>query len=165
MNNKNTNAKNIFNINNIRYNNKNHIDRAKTIDNNNGFSINEKINSLTEKNNFKKKINFGYVFYRDYNPIGNAIKLKSSNSPIIIFNLSPDLFYIPNSDFIYISDMNINNSYEQILRFNDGDGHSSDWANAYNEINNLNLIFDDNYENIIIHVCSSGAREKKIFRL
>ena len=97
--------------------------------------------------------------------MGNAIKLKSSNSPIIIFNLSPDLFYIPNSDFIYIRDMNINNSYEQILRFNNGDGHSSDWANAYNEINNLNLIFDDNYENIIIHVCSSGAREKKIFRL
>ena len=84
---------------------------------------------------------FGYTFYRDY--------YESIKNEKHIEVIKPDAFnfYIPQNSFV--------NGIDGEINFIAGGDFAEDWANPLNEISKLN--FNNNYENIIIHLCDAGA--------
>ena len=89
-----------------------------------------------------KDIEIGYVFYKDFKSNKNN-QLKTGQSHITVINLSSELINIKDNSK---------------LKFDGGDDYAEDWANSLYEISKLDL---KGTENIIIHICDSGAHGNK----
>ena len=85
-------------------------------------------------------IQFGFVLYKDFYIEEYSLKLNQSH--IKVYPPSKKSFINNDIDFIA------------------GYDYAEDWANAYYEISQLHLDYD-NYQNIIIHFCDSGAHGKR----
>ena len=85
-------------------------------------------------------IQFGFVLYKDFYIEDYSLKLNQSH--IKVYPPSKKSFINDDIDFIA------------------GYDYAEDWANAYYEISQLHLDYD-NYQNIIIHFCDSGAHGKR----
>ena len=87
-------------------------------------------------------IKIGYVLYKDYSSkIENRLKLNQSHIKIIKNSSKP-----------------INIQEIENFKFEGGDDYAEDWANPLYEISKLKLNATENIaENIVIHICDSGA--------
>ena len=99
------------------------------------FSIEEINKELKEIYN---DVEIGYVLYKDFKSKKDN-KLKLGQSHIIVIK--------PSSDLINIKD-------NSKFKFDGGEDYAEDWANPLYEVSKLEL---KGRENIIIHLCDSGA--------
>ena len=106
----------------------------------------EKSNELLKEKYIKAS--FGYVFYKDYYSLKYQT-LALNHDHIKVIPPSSLNVKIPHSDYIF---KHINRKKFNFLR---GDDYAEDWANPLYEISELKLV--ENYQNIVIHICDSGA--------